>query len=337
MYKALKGYRDYLQQGFTLLFKALACWLIITSTTLVFAANYSQNENAVAFVDEMVAKHGFDRSYLEKLMAEATRKDSILEAIARPAEKTLTWSEYRKIFIRDSRIEKGQQFMLKHAQTLSRAEQEFGVPVEIITAIIGVETRYGGNMGSYRVIDSLPTLAFDYPKRSKFFRGQLEQYLLLVQEQQFDPLQLKGSYAGAMGYGQFIPSSYRHYAIDYDGDGIADIINNPVDAIGSVANYFHQHGWKPGELVTVTAVAKANHDASLIDKKLSPKFTVDQIEQAGYQPSAVLNKQADATIMGLQGDDGMEYWVGLKNFYVITRYNHSRLYAMAVFQLSESF
>lgn len=317
--------------------KALIVFLIIFVSLSARAENYSQQPLAQAFVDEMVVKHGFDRDYLEGLMKEATRKDRILEAIARPAEKTKEWKDYRKIFIQQSRITKGREFMQTYADTLARAEQEFGVPPEIITAIIGVETRYGGNKGSYRVIDSLPTLAFDYPKRSKFFRGQLEQYLLLVREQQFDPLAIKGSYAGAMGYGQFIPSSYRDFAVDFDGDGVADIINNAVDAIGSVANYFSKHGWKNGELTAVQATAEKGHDASLIDKKLKPKYTVGQLAAAGYTPYQTLAKEADATIMGLNGNKGMEYWIGLKNFYVITRYNHSRLYGMAVFQLSESF
>ncbi len=314
--------------------------LLVLMLLLSFAAqaeNYSKQPGAQAFVDEMVAKHDFDRAYVEGLMLQATRKDRILEAIARPAEKTKEWKDYRKIFIQNSRISKGRVFMQTHADTLARAEQEYGVPAEIITAIIGVETRYGSNKGSYRVVDSLSTLAFDYPKRSKFFRGQLEQYLLLVREQGFDPLAIKGSYAGAMGYGQFIPSSYRHYAVDFDGDGVADIINNPVDAIGSVANYFKQHGWQKGELVTVTATASADHDDALIDKKLKPKYTVADLQQAGFVPSQTLDQNAQATIMGLQGEAGMEYWVGLKNFYVISRYNHSRLYSMAVFQLSESF
>lgn len=317
--------------------KILVVLLALFVSMSAGAKNYSNQAAAQSFVDEMVDKHGFERSYLEGLMREATRKDSILEAIARPAERTKEWKDYRKIFIQESRTRKGREFLKTYADTLARAEREFGVPAEIITAIIGVETRYGSNKGSYRVVDSLSTLAFDYPKRSKFFREQLEEYLLLVREQQFDPLAVKGSYAGAMGYGQFIPSSYRHYAVDFDGDGIADIINNPVDAIGSVANYFKQHGWSNGGLVVVEAAAKPGHDASLIDKKLKPKFTVGQLQEAGFTPSQPLAADAEATIMGLQGDDGREYWIGLKNFYVITRYNHSRLYGMAVFQLSETF
>jgi membrane-bound lytic murein transglycosylase B len=317
--------------------KALIVLVILFVSLSVRAENYSEQPLAQEFVDEMVEKHGFERAYLEGLMTEATRKDRILEAIARPAEKTKEWKDYRKIFIQQSRIRKGREFMQTYADTLARAEQEFGVPPKIVTAIIGVETRYGSNKGSYRVVDSLSTLAFDYPKRSKFFRGQLEQYLLLVREQEFDPLAIKGSYAGAMGYGQFIPSSYRDFAVDFDGDGIADIINNPVDAIGSVANYFSKHGWKKGELVVVQATAGKGHDAALIDKKLKPKYTVGQLAYAGFTPYQPLQKDAAATIMGLQGDEGMEYWIGLKNFYVITRYNHSRLYGMAVFQLSESF
>jgi len=317
--------------------KLLVALIVVLTALSASAEDYSQQAAASSFVDEMVEKHGFDRRYLEGLMREATRKDSILEAIARPAEKTKEWKDYRKIFIQPNRILMGREFMQVHADTLARAEREYGVPAAIITAIIGVETRYGSNKGSYRVVDSLSTLAFDYPPRSKFFRGQLEQYLLLVREQKFDPLEIKGSYAGAMGYGQFIPSSYRHYAVDFDGDGVADIINNPVDAIGSVANYFKEHGWKNGEPVALPATARQDYDVSLIDAVLKPAYTVGKIEGAGFIPTQQLPADARATIMGLQGEEGMEFWIGLYNFYVITRYNHSHLYGMAVFQLSESF
>lgn len=302
-------------------------------------SDYSGHSSAQHFVDRMVEQHGFERSYIAGLLADAERKDAILEAIARPAEKTKTWGEYRDIFVNDLRINQGREFMHTHAKALRRAQAEFGVPAEIIAAIIGVETRYGRHKGRYRVLDSLATLSFDYPPRSKFFTKQLEQYLLLVKEQKFNARDLKGSYAGAMGYGQFIPSSYRHYAIDFDGDGIADIIDNPVDAIGSVANYFKAHGWRPGEAVTFPATVGDGVNLAIANDNLKPKWTLADLRQQGYLPAtegAGLSDNAQANAMLLQGADGEEFWIGLKNFYVITRYNHSRLYAMAVYQLSEA-
>nr|WP_240554789.1 lytic murein transglycosylase B [Oceanicoccus sagamiensis] len=305
------------------------------SASFTLASDYRDHPQAKAFVDKMVTEHGFERAYVQQLIDGAVRKQSILDAISRPAEKTKTWGQYRKIFVTKTRTSQGKEFMQKHASTLARAEREFGVPAQLISAIIGVETRYGRNTGSYRVLDSLATLGFDYPKRGKFFTKELEEYLLLVREQKFDPEVIKGSYAGAMGYGQFISSSYRHYAIDFDGDGVADIINNPVDAIGSVANYFKAHGWQPDQPVTYTATVTADHNADIANQKLKPKFTVAQLQAEGYQSSVAIDGEQMATAMRLEGDEGIEYWLGLKNFYVITRYNHSKLYAMAVYQLSE--
>lgn len=314
--------------------------LLVLLVVLVFGQyaiaddNYGDHPLALAFVDKMVTEHSFDRGYMEASMASATRKQTILDAIARPAEKTKTWGEYRKIFVTEKRTRLGREFMKTYADTLARAEREFGVPAEIISAVIGVETRYGRHKGNYRVLDALATLSFDYPRRSKFFSGELEEYFLLVKEQKFDAETVKGSYAGAMGYGQFIPSSYRHFAIDFDGDGVADIVNNPVDAIGSVANYFKSHGWTPGEMVTLTATVAKGHNVDIANQKLKPRLTVAELNQHGYIPSAKINMDQAATAMRLAGDSGDEYWIGLSNFYVITRYNHSKLYAMAVYQLS---
>ena len=315
---------------------AQLCLLLLISLPTLADENYANHPQAQAFVERMVSEHGFDRADVQNLMREAERKQSILDAISRPAERVLTWGEYRSRFLTQGRIKQGRAFIKENRDTLERAAQDFGVPVEIIAAIIGVETNYGRNKGRYRVLDSLATLGFDYPRRSKFFSKQLEQYLLLVKEQKFDPTAVKGSYAGAMGYGQFIPSSYRHYAIDYDGDGVADIVNNPVDAIGSVANYFKSHGWRPGEMVTVKATVSGAYDQSLADKKLKPKRTLADLQRGGYRVDAALNTDQPATAMDLQGNSGMEHWLGLYNFYVITRYNHSRLYGMAVFQLSQA-
>lgn len=299
-------------------------------------ADYSKHEGSEAFVDRMVEKHGFDGQWVRQILSEAERKQSILDAMSRPAESVMTWGRYRKIFIQESRINQGVKFWNEHREALERAEKTFGVPAWMIVGIIGVETRYGSNKGSYRVVDALATLGFDYPRRSEFFLGQLEQYLLMVREQHFDPFELKGSYAGAMGYGQFIPSSYRAYAVDFDGDGQVDIVNNPVDAIGSVANYFKKHGWKYGEPVVSSVVLAEDYDDSVFDKDLKPKRTVAQLEKAGISADHTkVAPEMKATAMRLDGDEGDEYWMGLENFYVITRYNHSAMYAMAAYQLSQ--
>lgn len=298
-------------------------------------ANYLDNEKARQFTDKMVADHGFDRAWIEQLLAQAERKQSILDAIARPAERTLEWKDYRKIFIQESRIEQGVAFWREHQKTLERAEKQFGVPASIIVAIIGVETRYGRHMGNYRVLDSLATLSFDYPQRSKFFSRQLEEFLLMTREQGLDPLQLTGSYAGAMGFGQFIPSSYRSFAVDFDADGVADIVHNPVDAIGSVANYFSEHKWRTGELVALSAAVSENHDKAVFDAGLKPKWTVRELASKGVTAYSKLDGDAKASAIRFVGETGDEHWLGLDNFYVITRYNHSAMYAMAVYQLSQ--
>lgn len=312
---------------------------VATSISGVAAADeYAQRDEVQAFIGDMVEKHQMDRTYLTSLFSQAQRQQSIIDAISRPAEKTLQWFEYRKIFIQESRIEKGKAFLKKYASTFDRVEAEYGVPREIVAAIIGVETRYGGYMGNYRVLDSLATLGFDYPARGKFFRGQLEEFLLLVREQNFDATELKGSYAGAMGFGQFIPSSYRAYAVDFDGDNIVDIWSNPVDAIGSVANYFARHGWRSGEPVVLPAQVDETYDDALVDDSRKAQHSLAKLANAGIKPAAEsgLPAQQAAMAMRMQAEKGPEYWIGLENFYVITRYNHSKMYALAVYQLSQA-
>jgi membrane-bound lytic murein transglycosylase B len=298
---------------------------------------YAGNEAAQALVDELVADEGFNREELLSVFASAQRQESILTAIARPAEKTKPWYEYRKIFLNDKRLEQGVEFYQEHRETLLRAQSETGVPAEIIVSIIGVETYYGRIAGSYRVIDALSTLAFDYPPRSPFFTAELKSYLILTRQQGFDPLAMKGSYAGAMGYGQFMPSSYLEYAVDFDGDGVIDIWNNPVDAIGSVANYFIRHGWTAGGVVVSPADVTGEVPEQWFvrsRKELAPTRTVAQFIEAGVVPRDKLDPQALAIAMDFQLEKGFEYWLGLHNFYVITRYNHSAMYAMSVYQLS---
>ena len=297
---------------------------------------YAGHPAAKALIDEMVTQEGFDRAELEAVFAAAERKDSILKAIARPAEKTKPWHEYRQIFVTPRRTEQGLQFYRQYAASLMRAEREYGVPTHVIAAIIGVETRYGRNKGSYRVIDALSTLAFDYPPRSKFFTSELKHYLRMTREQGLPVGELKGSYAGAMGYGQFIPSSYRAYAVDFDGDGVVDIINNPVDAIGSVANYFKQHRWQPGEPVTMAARVGDGYRSDWFNDGLKPARTVAEFATGNIFPAGDAAPEWLATGMEFDGADGLEHWLGWHNFYVITRYNHSAMYAMSVHQLSEA-
>ncbi len=299
-------------------------------------ADYSQRDDVQQFIDDMVEKHEFVRDDLESKLASAQKLDGVLEAIAKPAEKVLTWKDYRKIFVTEKRINRGNQFLEDNRELLQRAENEFGVPAEVITAIIGVETYYGRLSGKTQVFDSLVTLGFDYPPRARFFRSELEQFLLLTREENVDDIRaIRGSYAGAMGMPQFISSSYRHYAIDFDGDGKRDLWNSTADAIGSVANYFKVHGWKPGEQVVV----RAHLDGQIEEtrNKLKPHTRVSDLVKVGLQPETKLDGKRNATVITLNGDNGKEYWLGLDNFYVITRYNHSALYAMAVYQLSREF
>lgn len=299
------------------------------------AANYEKRPEVIAYVDELVAEHGFERAALLSLFADVEKKQAILDAISRPAEKVKPWHEYREIFVTPARIEQGIEFWREHTDVLARAEAEFGVPAYIIVSIIGVETRYGRNTGSYRVVDALSTLGFDYPPRATFFRKELTQFLLLAREEGRDPLTLTGSYAGAMGYGQFIPSSYRAYAIDFDGDGKRDIWRNSADAIGSVANYFKRHGWRTDGPVVVAADPLDTRVDAIANDALALNHTVGKIRGMGVSMPAYGDDEP-AMLIKLDGARGPEYWVGLQNFYVITRYNRSSMYALAVHQLGEA-
>lgn len=310
--------------------------LIMTGLLLPLSAqaNYAQRKDVQKFIDKMVKEHNFDRAILNKWIARASRLDGVLESIAKPAEKTLTWEEYRPIFLKNKRIRLGKAFMKKHHVLLERAEKETGVPKSIITAIIGVETYYGKHKGKISVFDSLMTLGFDYPPRGKFFRSELENLLLLAREIDIDVSSIKGSYAGAMGMPQFISSSYRAYAVDFDHDGKRDLWNSPADVIGSVANYFKKHGWqRGGDVVKRAKVKKALKDVTRT--KLKPHTNIAEFRHQGVITEKAYADDVMATLVTLEGDDGIEHWLGLKNFYVITRYNHSALYAMAVYQLSQ--
>lgn len=301
-------------------------------------ADYSTHPLAPAFIDEMVQQHGFTAAEVKQLLSKAQKRQPILDAIARPAEKSKTWKEYRPIFIVPMRVTNGVAFWHEHRAALELAEKEYGVPAEIIVSIIGVETNYGRNMGSWYVMDALSTLAFDYPPRAPFFRSELVNYLILTREQKHDPLEFKGSYAGAMGYGQFMPSSYRNYAVDFSGDGFTDIWNNPTDAIGSVANYFKKHGWQTGKAVVVPAKLSQARNQVLANEAFNqvvqPGVTINDWKKSGVVPVTKVDGKIPAIAIEFDGAKGLEYWFGLQNFYTITRYNRSPMYAMAVYDLS---
>ncbi len=307
--------------------------MALSSEQASAASGYAATEKGKAFIDEMAREHDFNRDDLNYWLGSTTRYDAVIEAMSKPAEKTLTWAQYRPIFIKDARIDSALEFARSNANLLDRVEEKYGVPREIIVAIIGVESWYGKYKGKHPALQSLATLAFDYPKRAKFFRRELKEFLLLSREENFEPMAVKGSYAAAMGMPQFISSSYRAYAVDGDGDGKRDLFGSLEDITASVANYFVRHGWRTGE--TVTEQVQIQGDATALVKKGSkPQLTAADFKTLGVDIN--LSPKQRAALIELEGNQGLEYWIGYKNFYVITRYNHSPLYAMAVFQLAQS-
>lgn len=315
---------------------ALAAFGFLASTSN--AGDFSQYEELTALIEQLEADKVYAPGELAELFTQVNRQPKVLESIARPAEKSKEWREYRPIFMTSSRVADGLAFWDTHRETFARAEKTYGVPASLIVAILGVETKYGNNKGSYPVIESLATLGFDYPPRAPFFRKELREFLILTKQNGMDPLAIKGSYAGAMGFPQFMPSSWRNLAVDFDGDNRIDLINNPVDAIGSIANYFKGNGWRPNELVAVRArLTNQNYD-NATSTELKTVSTLGQLASQGIAPQQVLTLPANTAASGirLQGINGGEFWIGFNNFYVITRYNRSILYAMAVMQLSQA-
>ena len=287
----------------------------------------------------LVEEHNFSAEEIKLIIGQAEKQQKIIDSMNSPAEFTWTWDRYRKLFIEPKRIKNGKLFIKKNLQTLERAEAQFGVPKEVITAILGVETRYGKIMGSYRVLDALSTLSFDYPRRSNFFSQELINLLLLARENNLDIFKLKGSYAGAMGYGQFIPSSYRAYAVDFDNDGSVDLLNSVEDAIGSIANYLFQHGWKSNypiiwevnnsfEGFNADFVNNVRKKVNFDSKTMSPKNASDFNFEG-------LN--TDVLLLSYETDKSTNYFVGTRNFIAITKYNVSHFYAKAVYDLAQEF
>jgi len=295
----------------------------------------SEREDVAGFVAEMSSRHGFDASSLNALFAQVESRPSIVAAIKKPAEKTMPWNEYRARFITERRIARGLEVSRTQAGALDSAAAT-GVPAHVLLAIVGVETGYGENVGRHRVLDALSTLAFEYPPRSAFFRGELEQYLLMTREESLDPLAPLGSYAGAMGIPQFMPSSFNRWAVDGDGDGHRDLWNDWADVFASVANYLAAHGWRAGEPVMVAADASEARLDDLPGDKLVVSETVRSLRDRGVRFTTSLAPDSPAVLVPLIVADGIEYRVGFANFYVITRYNRSVLYASAVNDLAEA-
>ena len=297
--------------------------------------DYSSKEETIQFIEYMNEKHGYDESYLTSVFKNAAYQDKVVRIMNKQPEGTMTWQRYKGIMVNDSRISAGQEFIGRFKQELKRAEKIYGVPAEIIASIIGIETRYGRIKGNIKVIDSLSTLAFDYPRRSKFFKIQLEEFLLLSREENFDPETIKGSIAGAMGYGQFMPDSYRDYAVDFDNDGIRDILNNPVDAIGSVANFLNKKGkWKPNTPVAIKAFAVKEMQS--IKSSFKPHMTSIDLEKFGLGANEAIPNNLKFVPISLELEEGYEYWLGFDNYQSISRYNRSKLYVMAVFEFSNA-
>ena len=297
------------------------------------AAQKPLRPEVVTFIEEMVRKHGFERAVLQRMFSQVQPRPRIVRAMSAPVTAR-PWHEFRGRYIEATRIAGGVKFWEQNAVALLRASREYGVPEEIIVATIGIETFYGRDTGTVKVIDALATLAFDYPPRAELFRGELEEYLLLAREAGFDSLSVRGSYAGAMGIPQFLPSSYRKYALDFDGDGRRNLWDDPADSIGSVANYYRTFGWLTGEQIVVPVEAAESGIDTMMAAGIKPHLKVGELRRRGVVPLAPVRDEAEAALFAVETEGGLRYWLGLQNFYVITRYNRSVNYAMAVYELA---
>ena len=309
--------------------------------TLVLTASQAhaldlERDDVQAFINDLATEHEINAAYIRDVLAGSSLQQSIIDAMSRPAERVKPWHEYRAIFLTSERIAAGVQFFAEHREKLARIEAETGVPPEMILGIVGVESYFGRITGKHRVVDALTTLGFHYPPRATFFRKELAQAFLLENEEQLDLATLKGSYAGAMGPPQFIPSSYRAYAVDGNGDGQRDLIGSWDDILASVANYFAVHGWRDGEIVATTGTVAADRPDLPLQDRLKLQSTVASLSDAGIFFATDLDGSAAAGVWKLEGADGDEFWVGFNNLYVITRYNRSVMYALATWQLGQA-
>jgi membrane-bound lytic murein transglycosylase B len=302
-----------------------------------FDRPYGKRDDVDRFISDMVGRHGFVEKELRFLFSRARREAPVLEAIVPQKDpKARSWQLYRARFVDETRIAEGAEFARRHAKTLARAEEEHGVPEEIIVAILGIETLYGRQMGVWRVIDALSTLAFDYPPRADFFRSELEQFLLFARETGIDVFSVRGSYAGAIGIPQFMPGSYRRFAVDFDGDGVANLRLSAPDAIGSVANFLAMHGWRRGERVELAARVSGEGYKKLLEAGTEPTTPLGGLKGFGIETRSDLSLDTPVALIELENADApAEYRIGLRNFYVLTRYNRSVLYASAVVDLAQ--
>ena len=311
--------------------------ILLISSLPAFAERFSQQQDVQDYIQGLVTEHGFSEKELVQWFDQVTYQESIIKALSRPAEKTKTFKSYKPMFVSADTIKKGRAYYDLHRVAFERAEMVYGIPAEIILAIIAIESRFGGNTGSYKVFDALATIGFFYPSRATYFKKELTEYLLFAKNQNIDPFSVKGSYAGAMGLVQFMPSSIRAYAVDFDYDGHIDLWDNPVDAIGSVANYFKRHRWQDGRPVAIRAAVMGDDIDQALAPKLALSTTVAETKAFGWVPTESMVDDEPVLPFKIETDSGFQYWYGMNNFYVITRYNHSLLYAMTVNHLSQSF
>ena len=315
--------------------------IIILASFLLFnlkandTIGYQNRSDVIEFINMMHKKHGLNKDLLTNLFSRVNFQEKVIRIMNRQPEETMTWSSYKAMMVTEERINSGKVFINNFNQDLKRAEDIYGVPAKIIASIIGIETKYGKITGNIRVLDALSTLSFDYPRRAEFFKIQLEEFLLLTEEEDLDASKIKGSVAGAMGYGQFMPDSYRNYAVDFDFDGKRDILDNPVDAIGSVANFLSKKGkWEPNTKVVIKA--QRIGERPILRSVFKPYIMVSNLESLGLKSIPNVQSRLEVVPIELENHEGYEYWLGLRNYHSLSRYNKSKLYIMAVYEFSES-
>ena len=315
--------------------KHLLSLLLILIPATLSAGTKTPEQRISEFYMQLQQEHDFSKEELDKWFSNVEFNQNIIDTMNRPAEKRLTWMEYRDIFVKPDRIQQGINFWNNHAAILAEAEEKYKVPANLIVGLIGVETRYGKIMGRHDIFRSLYTFAFHYPRRAKFFTRELSSFLILAREQGWEVGEMKGSYAGAMGYGQFMPSSYQAYAVDFDADGKIQLVDNVRDAIGSVANYIKQHRWVPGgPTVMPVAVSSTSADV-LLSKGMKPDRTLAELKAAGVTVPDNMDESTKVSFFKLDDDVGL-YWIGFQNFYVVSRYNPRVFYTKAVLELADA-